>query len=122
MPDKNTLLIVDDSKVSRMMIRGIVESRMPDWELVEAGSGEEALEKTATIDIDFFSLDLNMPGMDGLELIEKLREKHANTPKVLMTANTQEGISNRANELGASCIHKPITEESIDKMLAIFND
>ena len=105
-----------------MMIRSIIEDKMPDWELIEAGSGDEALEKMATFDIDFFSLDLNMPGMDGLELIEKLPAKHASTPKVLMTANIQESISNRAIELGAYCVHKPITEESVDKMLSIFND
>ncbi len=121
MSGKTTLLIVDDSKVSRIMIRGIVTKKKPGWDLVEAGSSEEALEMAAQADIDFFSIDLNMPGIDGLEMITRLPQKYASTPKVLLTANIQDTIANRASELDATCIHKPITEDSIDQMLEVFN-
>ncbi|MCP4430765.1 MAG: response regulator [Gammaproteobacteria bacterium] len=116
-----SLLIVDDSKVSRIMIRGIVENKRPEWEVVEAATGEEALEQAAQTDIDFFSFDLNMPGIDGLEAVAQLPEKYASTPKVLLTANIQDNIANRATALDVSCIHKPITEDCIDKMLEIFD-
>ncbi len=122
MSEKATLLIVDDSKVSRIMIRGIVAKKKPEWDVVEAGNGEEALEKAAQADIDFFSIDLNMPGIDGLETIAQLPEKYTSTPKVLLTANIQDNIASRATELAVTCIHKPITEDSIDKMLKVFND
>ncbi len=121
MSGKATLLIVDDSKVSRIMIRGIVTKKHPEWDLVEAGSSEEALEKAAQTDIDFFSIDLNMPGIDGLEMIAQLPDRYASTPKVLLTANIQDNIAHRATALDATCVHKPITEDSIDKMLKVFN-
>ncbi|MCP3688497.1 MAG: response regulator [Gammaproteobacteria bacterium] len=121
MSEKTTLLIVDDSKVSRIMIRGIVTKKEPGWNIVEADSAEEALEKAAQADIDFFSIDLNMPGTDGLEMITQLPERYTSTPKVLLTANIQDSIASRASELGATCIHKPVTEDSIDKMLKVFN-
>ena len=122
MSEKTTLLIVDDSRVSRMMIKSLVLNKHPDWELIEAGSGEEGLEKAAENKITHFSIDLNMPGIDGLELIEQLQKSYASSSMVLMTANIQADIFKRAMSLGASCIHKPITEDSVSKMLEIFND
>ena len=121
MTDKTTLLIVDDSRVSRMMIKSLVSSKHPDWEMIEAGNGEEGLAKAAENQITHFSIDLNMPGIDGLELIEQLQKSYPSSSMVLMTANIQAEIFKRAMALGASCIHKPITEESVDRMLEIFN-
>ena len=57
-----TLLIVDDSRVSRMMIGSIVKSKKPDWKLVEAANGEEALKKDEELDIDYYSIDLKYAG------------------------------------------------------------
>ena len=121
MPAAHTLLIIDDSRVSRMMIKQLVSSKQPDWNILEAANGEEGLELAAQNDIDFFSIDLNMPGIDGLEVIEQLQKSNGACSIVLMTANIQEAIFKRALKLGASCIHKPITEESIGRMLEIFN-
>ena len=121
MPAAHTLLIIDDSRVSRMMIKQLVSSKQPNWNILEAANGEEGLELAAQNDIDFFSIDLNMPGIDGLEVIEQLQKSNGARSMVLMTANIQEAIFKRALKLGASCIHKPITEESIGRMLEIFN-
>ncbi len=121
MSDKITLLIVDDSKVSRMMISRLVNKFHPDWELFEAGSGEEALEKAQEHKISYYSIDLNMPGIDGLEVISQLQAKFPSSPKVLMTANIQDDVLGRATDLGAACIHKPVTEESVNKMLEHFH-
>ncbi len=121
MTENTKLLIVDDSKVSRMMIINIVKTRKPEWDLIEAASGEEALEKANVTDIDYFSIDLNMPGIDGLEVIEQLKSRYSPSRMVLMTANIQENIHDRANALGASHVHKPITEASIDKLLGYFS-
>ena len=43
-----TVLIVDDSRLSRMMIRAFITQAYPDWTIIEASNGQEALEKTAT--------------------------------------------------------------------------
>ncbi len=121
MSTKKTLLVVDDSKVSRMMICKIVKERHPEWTLEEAANGEEALQKAQQVEIDFYSVDLNMPGMDGIELIEQLLVKYSDAKIVLLTANVQENVIEIALKLGAACVHKPINEESIDKMLSILN-
>ncbi len=121
MSKAKTLLIVDDSKVSRMMISQIVKKKHPDWKLVEASNGEEALEKSTALEIDYYSIDLNMPIMDGLELMMLLKDKSPPSHMTLMTANVQETVASQVQQLGANCVHKPITEESVSKMLSYFN-
>lgn len=108
-----TMLIVDDSRVTRMMIRNIASELHDDWEYLEAGSGDEALEIVAGHDIDIMTLDLNMPGMDGLELSSKLRVIYPKAQITLMTANIQDAVRKRADEAGIGFIAKPVTQEKI---------
>lgn len=122
MSESKTILIVDDSKVSRMMIKAIIKDIHPDWLLLEAGNAEEAMECSNDFSIDYFSIDLNMPGKDGLELIELLKPQSANSKFALLTANIQAHIHESATALGARCFNKPITPDSIGNMLSYFND
>jgi len=121
MSENNTLLIVDDSRVSRMMISRFIQNKRPDWQLIEAQNGEEALDIAKTSDIDYYSIDLNMPGIDGLEVISQLRHKLPASRMVLMTANIQDSVKETAVNLGARCVHKPVTEESVNQMLEFFD-
>lgn len=119
------MMIVDDSRVSRMMIKAIVQKSHSDWTLLEAEQGDDAIAKvkSALTAIDFFSVDYNMPGMDGLTLIENLRTHHAPSARfALLTANIQDAIRARAYDLEVLCVHKPITETSILEILEYFND
>ena len=61
-----TMLIVDDLRFARLMIRKFVTQAHPDWTIIEAGNGQEALEKT-TAAVDVMTIDLNIR-MDGLTL------------------------------------------------------
>jgi CheY-like chemotaxis protein len=79
-----TVLIVDDSRLSRMMIRAFITQAHPDWAIVEASNGSEALEKTATLTVDLMTIDLNMPGMDGLTLATQLQHTHPTAPIALV--------------------------------------
>ncbi len=117
MSENINLLIVDDSKVSRMMIASFVKSRKPDWSLGLAEDGKDALAQADSSEIDCFSVDLNMPGIDGLEVIRRLKNRNPAAKIVLMTANIQDGVKNSAAELGVDCVYKPVTRESIDQML-----
>jgi len=122
MADTKTILIVDDSTVSRMMIKTKIISMKPDWEILEAKDGDQALSVTKEhADIDYFSVDLNMPGMDGLELIEKLQDSYSSSQIALLTANIQEEIFKRSMKLGAACFNKPITEKVIEDLLVYFD-
>ncbi len=122
MSENINLLIVDDSKVSRMMIASFVKARKPDWSLGLAEDGEDALARADSGEIDCFSVDLNMPGIDGLEVIRQLKNRNPAVKCVLMTANIQDGVKNSATELGVDCVYKPVTEKSIDQLLGYLGE
>jgi len=113
-----TVLIVDDSRLSRMMIRTFISNAHPDWSIVEASNGQEALEKTAACPVHVMTIDLNMPGIDGLTLATQLREHHPTAHMSLITANIQDSVRQRAAAAGVRFIPKPVTEEHILAFLA----
>ena len=114
---QKTMLIVDDSRLSRMLVRNFVIEHKPDWNLIEAESGDKALELIEDKDIDWMTIDYNMPGMDGITLSVKLRLKYPDAKIALLTANIQSSIKRQANEVGIDFIQKPITQEKIKNYL-----
>jgi CheY-like chemotaxis protein len=109
----HTILVVDDSRVSRMLVRAIIDHADKQAQVIEASNGEEALSKIEATQITIAILDLNMPGMDGLVLATKLLERFSELKIGLLTANIQDIVRQKAEELGITFIPKPITEERI---------
>ncbi len=112
-----TILIVDDSRVSRMMITAIVKDAQPDWTIIEASNGDEAIKLADGQTIENMILDYNMPGINGLELAEILIKDHAESRITLLTANVQDSIRNQASALGINFKDKPITDEKIHDII-----
>jgi CheY-like chemotaxis protein len=108
-----TILVVDDSRVSRMLVRAIIDHADKQTQVIEASNGDEALAKTESVQISIAILDLNMPGMDGLVLASKLLKRFPTIKMGLLTANIQDMVRQKAKELGITFIPKPITEERI---------
>ena len=113
-----TILVVDDSMVSRMMIKAIIKEYLPDAFIIEAGNGEEALEKAGKSDgIDIALVDYNMPGITGLELFKQLQLTLSITQRALLTANIQDAIRIEAEAFGVIFLNKPINEKIISMFL-----
>lgn len=112
-----TVLVVDDSRVSRMLSRQFILSKHPEWSIEEAGSGEEAIEKMGKLSPVVVLMDVNMPGMGGIAAAEKLRAQFPKLPIFLQTANIQEATRNKAASIGVGFLEKPINEARIHKML-----
>lgn len=106
-----TVLLVDDSRVARMMTRRIIATAHPAWTIVEAESGEDAIEKFAAIHPDFIILDVNMPGMGGLEAAKILRATGTAARITLLTANIQEPVRLQADVIGIGFLTKPVRDE-----------
>lgn len=117
MNDKNTVLVVDDSRVSRLMARQFILSKQPTWSVIEAGTGEEALEKVRGLSPLLILIDVNMPGMGGVAAAEQLRAACPGSHISLVTANIQNATRQRANDLGIGFLEKPITEARIHALL-----
>lgn len=114
------LLIVDDSRMSRMMIRAIVADSRPHWRIVEAASGDEAVRLANEQQPDFVSMDVNMPGISGLEAAGRIRIHHPDTRIALCTANIQESTREAAAKVGLFFVAKPITPQSVASAIAFF--
>jgi CheY-like chemotaxis protein len=112
------LLIVDDSRVSRMMIRARVLALQPDWAFQEAASGDEALLIAAQSFPDYVTMDVNMPGLNGFDAAEQLSKLSPNTRIVMLTANIQESSRARAESIGLKFVQKPITDTSMQQVIA----
>jgi CheY-like chemotaxis protein len=111
------VLVVDDSKLARMVMASSFRRLRPDWELVEATGGDQALSALGA-GVDIALVDFNMPGIDGLELVAKIRENHPTMPIALVSANLQDEIIARARELKAAFIAKPLTDEALGAFLS----
>ncbi len=109
-----TVLIVDDSKLARIVAAKALAALQPDWQRVEASSAAEAQEIVANQQIDVALIDFNMAEKDGLELAAELRQTHPVLPIALITANIQDEVVSRARALEASFVAKPITKEGLE--------
>jgi signal transduction histidine kinase len=113
MHDSFRILAVDDNANNLFALRTLLE-RMPEIEIVEAASGEEALLRTIETEIDLILLDVQMPGMDGFETARHLQmtERTRKIPVVFLTAvfKTDEFIR-QGFEVGAvDYFTKPLDE------------
>lgn len=116
----HTLLIVDDSKVSRMMIRNKVSQLQPDWLIQEAGTGDEAIAMVRASAPDFITMDVNMPGINGFEAVEQIRAFNSTSKIAMLTANIQESSRAKASDLNVTFVQKPATEPAIRQALDYF--
>ena len=115
------LVIDDDAVVGRSFDRVLSDK---GYEVSTALSGEEALDTMNNNDFDLVFTDIKMPGMDGLEVTERIKERCPWTPVVVITGYGTEDNEAKASVLGASgFVRKPLTPEMIESVaLKAVND
>jgi two-component system chemotaxis response regulator CheY len=109
------ILVVDDSKVMRDMIVACLRPRA-DFAFAHASSGLEAIERLSLNPVDLMVLDLNMPDIGGLEVLEFVRgqDKLSSLPIIVLTTRGDEQSRSRSIEAGATrFMTKPFTPEGI---------
>jgi len=105
------ILVVDDERNVRLMYRSALESL---FAVEEADSGAKAIEMFASQHYDLAVLDLRMPEMDGLELLEKMKDLQITTPVVIITAFGDVPNAVNAMKLGAiDFLRKPLTPNQL---------
>lgn len=82
--DKKHILLVDDEEGIQLLYRGEFED--DGYEVDSAYNGEEALEKFRDQSFDLVILDINMPGMNGIEVLRQMKEINPELPVILSTA------------------------------------
>lgn len=116
--EQKTVLVVDDSSLVRLMMQKIFSQSFPDWRVLEAKTGEEALEAVQTATPHLALIDFNMPGLNGIDLAVQLQEKFPALSIHLVTANVQQKMQERAEALGIGFIKKPVTPEKITSIIS----
>ena len=113
------ILIVDDEKIEREAIRMIVESSTLPFSLVfEASSGREMLELLKAHHVDIVILDINMPGLTGLQALEMMRADGMDTKVIISTAYDEFNYAVKALQSGAvDFLVKPVSDESLIESL-----
>ncbi len=105
------LLIVDDSRAARMLIKSIVLSYEPNFELFEAENGAVAVDVFKEEAPDLVFLDLTMPVMDGYEALEQILSVNSNAVVVILTADVQVKSVERCMEIGAFRVLKKLPDK-----------
>ncbi len=114
------ILVVDDSETVRQVLQMTLANS--GFHVVEAEDGHDALNKLAHNSVDMMITDLNMPNMDGLELIKQVRQAgaHRFTPIVMLTTESSEEKKLAGREAGASgWIVKPFKPEQLLKVVKL---
>jgi two-component system chemotaxis response regulator CheY len=109
------VLIIDDSSATRAYIRAALEAE-DDMEVTEATSGFDALRILPRSRFDLLLVDINMPNINGLELISFIRrsETHRETPLMIISTEASERDRSRAFQLGANAyLAKPFTADAL---------
>ena len=111
------ILIVDDETNVRLNYRITLETE--GYEVFEAVSAANALEELLERSFDLAILDMRMPGMDGLELLAKMREVGITVPAMIVTAYSDVPHAVQAMKLGAiDFLQKPLRPEELRRIVA----
>lgn len=111
-----SVLVIDDSKLARMVVSGILARLQPDWTVIEAAGAEEALPHLHRADMAL--VDFNMPGADGLQVARLIRDSYPAMPIAIVSANAQDAVIAGARAVDAAFIPKPVTSATLAPFLA----
>jgi len=118
------ILIVDDSAAIRKILQRVLrQTDIPIGNVYEAGDGREALEALQSQNVGLILSDINMPNMDGLELLSQVKANEAwkKLPIIMVSTEGSQAKVLEAVERGAAgYVKKPFTADQIKEKLAAF--
>lgn len=117
--DSRKILVVDDSATMRMLISMTIKKSLPGIVVTEAVNGQDAVEKLKKDDIDLIITDINMPEMDGMQLVKWVRESfNKDLPIIIVTTEGEEKEIEEGKLLGANAyITKPVKGQELKETI-----
>jgi len=112
------VLIVEDNRVNLMILKKMINKLFPMFQVDSVESGEDCLETVAECSYELILMDCQMPGMDGFETTQKLREQEYSMPIVACTANASSEVYERCQAVGMDgFIGKPVHPDTLKSEL-----
>ncbi len=115
------VLIVDDSSVTRAMILKTMKiAGLPLGDIYQASNGQEGLDILDQSWVDLALVDINMPVMNGEEMLRRLREmpEWENLPVIIVSTEGSQTRIESLQQKGAKFVHKPFAPETIREVIA----
>lgn len=118
------ILLVDDDRQIARMFRTSLELSGREYEVIDVPSAEEALLELERAPVDLVVSDLKLPGMSGLDLLQRVRARNPQARAIMITAHPSEEVRDRATELGVIAfmtkpIHTNAFLEIVDRVVSI---
>ena len=113
------IVLVDDSRATRLMIkRALRQAGFDESKIKECESGQQALDELKRMSYDVLLTDWSMPGMDGVALLQAIREARIAVRVGVLTARATPEVRQLAREHGASFVmSKPVSSDQIKAVL-----
>lgn len=122
---KYNVLIVEDDSVMRILIKQTLkESGLEIKEIYEAVNGEKGLAALEVYEIDLLLVDIYMPIMDGIEMLEHVNEhpEHKKIPVVVISTENDERRVDAIVKRGHGFVHKPFTRDLLEEKIKKLTD
>ncbi|SFC37253.1 response regulator [Pseudoalteromonas denitrificans] len=114
------VLICDDSMVARKQVLRVLK-QYSDFEFYQASNGQEALDILRKQEIGLLCLDLTMPVIDGIGVLEAIKAEKIECFTVVISADIQDKMKQKVNDLGAlNFLEKPVKVETLNSTLHKF--
>jgi FixJ family two-component response regulator len=115
---RTRVAVVDDDESIRRGLKRLLQAH--DWTVHTYASAEESLEDTPNLEVDIALVDIYLPGLSGIELLQRLESDGGGPSVVLMTAHGESETADALLAAGrTSCLRKPFTlTQLLDAMLA----
>jgi CheY-like chemotaxis protein len=111
-----TILVVEDEQAMRLLLREFLE--ILGYTVIVAEQGKEAIGICGTTPVDLAFLDMNLPDMNGMELMNRLRASGAVFPFVVLSANLRDSFSGDVTPLGVrEILEKPVDLDVLETVV-----
>lgn len=96
-----SVLIVDDHPIVRRGLKQVLQDE-PDFSVLEAGDAREALHEIKAQPVDLVIADIDLPGMNGIELLKEIKQQYKNTPVLMLSVYPEDQVAVRVLRAGAA--------------------